>query len=342
MGTLEELQTLEGHSDRVWSVRWSPSGDMLASCSGDKTVRIWTRQRSSGRWACCAFLEESHHRTVRSCSWSPDGRYLATGSFDATTAIWERQDGVWEQVATLEGHENEVKGVAWSPSGSLLATCSRDKTVWLWESLPMNEYECVDVKHGHSQDVKMVAWHPKGEVLASCSYDDTIKLWVDSDDEWICVQTLAGPGIGHTSTVWAVAFEVSGARMVSCSDDLTLRVWSCNFDDVGEPNWKLQSVISGYHTRTIFSVDWSPQGAIATGSADNAIRIFTETGTSPDTGVPGQPTFSLAASKESAHLSDVNGVHWHPKLPGLLASAGDEGVIKLWQFTPAELLSLHA
>jgi hypothetical protein len=38
----------------------------------------------------------------------------------------------------------------------------------------------------------MVVWHPSGEVLASCSYDDTVKLWVDSDDEWICAQTLTG------------------------------------------------------------------------------------------------------------------------------------------------------
>ncbi len=42
------------------------------------------------------------------------------------------------------------------------------------------------------QDVKAVAWHPKGRILVSCSYDDTIKLWRESDDEWICEQTLSG------------------------------------------------------------------------------------------------------------------------------------------------------
>lgn len=29
-----------GHTDRVWQVSWSPSGNELASCSGDSTVRI--------------------------------------------------------------------------------------------------------------------------------------------------------------------------------------------------------------------------------------------------------------------------------------------------------------
>ena len=67
------------------------TGTMLASCSGDKTVRIWTENSRSNAWECSAILEETHHRTIRSCSWSPDGKCLATASFDATTAIWERQ-----------------------------------------------------------------------------------------------------------------------------------------------------------------------------------------------------------------------------------------------------------
>ncbi len=84
------------------------------------------------------------------------------------------------------------------------------------------------------QDVKMVCWHPKGEVLVSCSYDDSIKVWIDSDGEWECAQTLAGPGLGHTSTVWGIAFDKEGRQMVSCSDDQTLRVWACSFDNPGD------------------------------------------------------------------------------------------------------------
>lgn len=73
----------------------------------------------------------------------------------------------------------------------------------------------------------MVAWHPSGELLVSASYDDTVKLWVDSGDDWECVQTLSGSGVGHTSTVWGVAFSADGGRLVTCSDDLSLKFWSC-------------------------------------------------------------------------------------------------------------------
>ena len=41
-GPWTEEQRLEGHSDSVLSVSWSPDGTRLASASGHETVRILT------------------------------------------------------------------------------------------------------------------------------------------------------------------------------------------------------------------------------------------------------------------------------------------------------------
>lgn len=60
---LRELQTLEGHTDRVWNVAWKPAAGVdgvpavLASCSGDKTVRIWEQSPSSGSFQCKVWLQ---------------------------------------------------------------------------------------------------------------------------------------------------------------------------------------------------------------------------------------------------------------------------------------------
>ncbi|KAM0021513.1 putative transcription factor WD40-like family [Helianthus debilis subsp. tardiflorus] len=55
---LREVQRLEGHTDRVWSLAWNPATGadgvpaVLASCSGDKTVRIWQQRSNSSTFDC--------------------------------------------------------------------------------------------------------------------------------------------------------------------------------------------------------------------------------------------------------------------------------------------------
>jgi WD40 repeat protein len=65
MSILQESQVLEGHDDRVWHVAFSLDGASIATCGGDKSIRIWSKSLETnreGQWVCGATLEEAQAR----------------------------------------------------------------------------------------------------------------------------------------------------------------------------------------------------------------------------------------------------------------------------------------
>ena len=242
-----QIATLEGHTDGVAAVSFSPDGSLLASGSSDGTILLWD-MRSRERVATLG-----HTDGVVAVSFSPDGSLLASGSSDGTILLWDMRSR--ERVATL-GHTDGVAAVSFSPDGSLLASGSSDGTILLWD---MRSRERVATL-GHTDGVVAVSFSPDGALLASGLGDRTVLLWDVATREQVAT-------LGHRFWVNAVSFSPDGTLLASGLWHRTVLLW-----DVAT---REQVATLEGHTNVVYSVSFSPDGALlATGGWDGMVILW--------------------------------------------------------------------
>lgn len=122
---------LAGHRDVVYSVAYSPNGRILASGSGDKTVRLWNIANPADPMPLGPPLT-GHTDIVGSVAFSPDSHTLASGSADKTVQLWNVTNTTHPVLWGQPLKTDQVSSVAFSPNGHILASNSTDGTIHLW------------------------------------------------------------------------------------------------------------------------------------------------------------------------------------------------------------------
>lgn len=79
----KELHQLDAHEAAICSFAFAPDGKLLATVSGERTLRLW--EAATGKHRGCV---PGHHGTVYAAAFAPDGATVATASHDTTVLLW--------------------------------------------------------------------------------------------------------------------------------------------------------------------------------------------------------------------------------------------------------------
>uniref|UniRef100_A0A7N6A8Y1 HECT-type E3 ubiquitin transferase n=1 Tax=Anabas testudineus TaxID=64144 RepID=A0A7N6A8Y1_ANATE len=260
------LKRLEGHYNKVASCFWSSEQNLLATCSQDKVVQLWSISQNAvelqNTFSCITRLCFLYSECV---AWHSEDKPFAVGYPDGKILLATTESYENEQPVMLSVSQDSVSSVKWDPTGHLLLCLSRSEVVkilgrsggtWvtlhsLIHSSTVNIAECLCLFlylpfcRG-CQNGSVYVWTlPQGGMIVSLPniLNNSPSQHKNSDVKQDGAKRMFVLH-GHITAVKSLSFCSSGLALVSGGIGGLLNIWSLQDGSVLQTVTGLGSVIS--------------------------------------------------------------------------------------------------
>lgn len=284
------LNTLDtGHEDMIHGAELDYYGLRLATCSSDKSVKIFDVK--NGGQTLAAELR-GHGGPVWQVAWAHPkfGNILASCSYDRKVIIWRENGAEWSKWHEYGNHDSSVNAIAWAPSeyGLMLACGSSDGSISvLTYSVEFSKWDSKKITNAHTIGCNAVSWCPATapepsfdqknrsgpaiKRLASGGCDNAVKIWKEDGERWVEESRHEVHSDWVRDVAWAPSVGLPRTQIASCSQDRRVIIWSSE----DYTNWN-RTILHSFDD-VVWSVSWSMTGnVLAVSGGDNKISLWKE------------------------------------------------------------------
>lgn len=155
-------QEISAHKGQIWTMKFSPDGQYLASGGEDGVVRVWSVSSVDSPRNF-----RGHHKKGND---NIDRKKSSNSSVVIPDKVFRINDS---PVHEFHGHASDILDLAWSTSNHLLSS-SKDETVRLWQ---VGSDECLSV-FLHSNYVTCIQFNPVDKnCFITGSVDGKVRIW---------------------------------------------------------------------------------------------------------------------------------------------------------------------
>jgi len=203
---------LRGHESGVNDVVWlDDSGQYLATCSDDFTIRIWDIEKE-----VCINVLTGHEDFVFCLDKHPFQNILISGSYDEKVKVWDSRSNNY-CIHSIPAHSSPVTSVCFDNTGLEFISAGTDGQTRLWNTRDGYCRKTFGLATGVATfpPVSSAYFSPNSKYVLTSTLDDTHRLWALHGAPSPGPQTATGPTLrGKGGHMPAARDDVSGSGSV--------------------------------------------------------------------------------------------------------------------------------